>query len=457
MSDIRAISSWTGPLHSAHFSAFAIRPFVPPVGPAISPTANPAQTALMEEAHAPLYAPSIETTAVSPLPVFQPISPSEELGRLTHVAVNVSETVSSTVAHNEFVTTSDDECLLEILLDKNTANGSAFEHAAQRGASETQDASLHDERLIDTANDDVSTNATQSHLRRRRNRGYNNNTDGGDNDDDVLIGKSRSSYFLSSPFQDTSQPVWPTQRVRRFGSFPGRGSFPEPRFGLSPRVGSSPGFGSLEGTRLLEELEFSGYCLLPEPERARAPTFVERLLALFTVYDQLMTASVESDYSTIFEQLKYEWSLSVASLLAITAVDVGIFSIGDGTIFGVIFDSITETALSVSSTTSVIGTLCGAWYISRYDARNIKDRAVDVFRTYLFFSVSCRVPGLWLLVSTSSVLVFLCIVAYNRSPRAVLACAGIFGALMTLQYFWYATRHVLVKGKDALASVTRGT
>ncbi|KIY47141.1 hypothetical protein FISHEDRAFT_45883, partial [Fistulina hepatica ATCC 64428] len=118
-------------------------------------------------------------------------------------------------------------------------------------------------------------------------------------------------------------------------------------------------------------------------------------------------------------------------------ISVGMFifaGIRGGTIFGVKPNSIMETALSVSSTTSVIGALCGAWYISRYDARNIKDRALDVFGMYLFFSVSCRVPGLCHLVSTFSMLVFFFSVVYNLSPSIALACCGIHGVLMTLQY-----------------------
>ncbi|KIY47932.1 hypothetical protein FISHEDRAFT_30571, partial [Fistulina hepatica ATCC 64428] len=141
------------------------------------------------------------------------------------------------------------------------------------------------------------------------------------------------------------------------------------------------------------------------------------------VYDRLMTASADSDYSTIFERLKYEWSLSVDSLQKV-AVYILIYSVGmfifagirGDTIFSVKLNSNMEAALSVSSTMSVIGTLCGAWYISRYDARNIKDHALDIFGMYLFFSMSCQVPSLCHLVSTFSMLVFFFSVVYNLSP-----------------------------------------
>lgn len=60
--------------------------------------------------------------------------------------------------------------------------------------------------------------------------------------------------------------------------------------------------------------------------------------------------------------------------------------------------------------------------------------AKDVYGTYFFFCLYCRLPAVCLLVSTTSLTLFLLSVAWAEWPSAVLVVSFLAGILFSLQY-----------------------
>lgn len=71
---------------------------------------------------------------------------------------------------------------------------------------------------------------------------------------------------------------------------------------------------------------------------------------------------------------------------------------------------------------------------------NEQARAVDVFDSYMFFSLSARVPTLSALFSTFTLMMCIGSLAYNAFPVGVAIVFFLFGMLITLQFLVYGMR-----------------
>jgi hypothetical protein len=99
-----------------------------------------------------------------------------------------------------------------------------------------------------------------------------------------------------------------------------------------------------------------------------------------------------------------------------------------------------KNAIALSSVASGVGLACDAWFLLRYtwlDVQAFSTRARDVYDTYLFFSISARVPTICTCLSAVSLTGFLALVAFGTWPEAVLILCFFVGVIMSLQYLVY--------------------
>lgn len=180
----------------------------------------------------------------------------------------------------------------------------------------------------------------------------------------------------------------------------------------------------------------------------------ERFLAMFTMYLELRDATTDSDFELIFQRMRMEWTfigtlvstyspiqhcssrLILASQLAgLAAVNTAVLSISpDSTI------PLTETALQSIACSSIftgLGIAATAYFILRYSFSPIslfRARALDVYGSYTFFSLSARVPTLCMVASAMGLMAFLALVAFEVWPRGVIVVCFLVGILMSLQF-----------------------
>ncbi|KAG6883145.1 hypothetical protein C0993_007608, partial [Termitomyces sp. T159_Od127] len=183
-------------------------------------------------------------------------------------------------------------------------------------------------------------------------------------------------------------------------------------------------------------------CLLPQyTERIEVPqdmTFAESVLASFTTYNELRNASTESQFEKVFTRLQTEWSYVGGLLVALAAVNTAVFAIGPDAVFDV--ESYTRSAIAASSVCTGLGIACDAWFLLRYTWAPLPTfitRALDIYSTYMFFSLSARVPALCLFLSAFALMLFMALVSFEVWPAGVLImCFGV-GAVMALQFLVY--------------------
>lgn len=142
-------------------------------------------------------------------------------------------------------------------------------------------------------------------------------------------------------------------------------------------------------------------------------------------------------------------------------IDAGIFAISPDSLFPV--GSLARYAIASSSAAVVVGIPCDVWLLFRYGwvekntckvrtesllivrmklktRLNEQARAVDVFDSYMFFSLSARVPTLSALFSTFTLMMCIGSLAYNAFPVGVAIVFFLFGMLITLQFLVYGMR-----------------
>ena len=69
--------------------------------------------------------------------------------------------------------------------------------------------------------------------------------------------------------------------------------------------------------------------------------------------------------------------------------------------------------------------------------------AKDVYNTYLFFSLTCRLPILCMALSTVSLMSFLLAVAWTAWPTAVLVMSFVAGFLLTSQFVVFGIHRLI--------------
>ncbi|TFK72754.1 hypothetical protein BDN72DRAFT_792046 [Pluteus cervinus] len=187
-----------------------------------------------------------------------------------------------------------------------------------------------------------------------------------------------------------------------------------------------------------------------EPTRM---SLLQRFVASFTVYNDLRSACLDSQFDSVFQRLKGEWWFSLTVLMGVATVNVAIFAIAPGSLFDV--SNYARSAVAASTISSGLGLACDAWFMLRYyniSVELFRERAKDVFDSYFFFSISSRVPAFCMFASSVALMLFLGMVAFDVWPQGVLVTCFLVGLVMTMQFLvygvhWTATR--VVQGSRA--------
>ncbi|KNZ71289.1 hypothetical protein J132_00070, partial [Termitomyces sp. J132] len=192
-------------------------------------------------------------------------------------------------------------------------------------------------------------------------------------------------------------------------------------------------------------------------EKPKDMRLVDRVLASFTTYNDLKN----EHYDMVFARLQMEWTYVgglVGLLLTLVVIaDSAAFAIAPDSIFNV--ESYTRSMIAASSIWSGLGIACNAWFLLRYnwcDLQTFKTRALDIYSSYFFFSVSSRVPAICLFFSALTLMAFMALVAFEVWPTGVLVvCFGV-GIMMTLQFLVFGAHWVVMRVKEAVQWVGKG-
>ena len=125
-------------------------------------------------------------------------------------------------------------------------------------------------------------------------------------------------------------------------------------------------------------------------------------------------------------------------------------------------DSYACTAVAISSAACGLGIACDVWFLLRYIWVDLKtfmvrstfltptpqshivasqSRSHDVYGSYVFFSLSSRVPTFCTLISSISLLLFVGLVAYDARPLGVVVIGVLVILVMMLQFIVYGTHY----------------
>ncbi|KZT01146.1 uncharacterized protein LAESUDRAFT_752811 [Laetiporus sulphureus 93-53] len=170
----------------------------------------------------------------------------------------------------------------------------------------------------------------------------------------------------------------------------------------------------------------------------RPLSLAEMLVDRHAPYVELRHAQVDADFEKVLARLMAEWYTVGGALLALAGIDATIFGLAPGSIFAI--DSLAQRAVAFGAVCSGLGILIDSIFILLYsgaDAEKFQRIALDVYKSYFFFCLTCRLPTLCLCMSAGTLMVFLLAVAWTAWPAAVLALSFIGGLLFTLQYLVY--------------------
>ncbi|EIM82246.1 uncharacterized protein STEHIDRAFT_160801 [Stereum hirsutum FP-91666 SS1] len=151
----------------------------------------------------------------------------------------------------------------------------------------------------------------------------------------------------------------------------------------------------------------------------------ESVLDHFTYFRELREADqrADDDLMGVVRRIIEEWKTMGALLFALAALDAAVFGFSrDGTIFTVNEGS--KYAIAMSSVAACVGGVVDVCFLIRYsscDAALFQSYAKDVLKSYLFFSLSSRIPAFSVLVAVTSLAVFMCMVVYTIAPTLVIA------------------------------------
>jgi hypothetical protein len=166
----------------------------------------------------------------------------------------------------------------------------------------------------------------------------------------------------------------------------------------------------------------------------------QAFLDSFTPYSELRRAREENsneDFAQILERLRNEWYGVSAGLLALAAVEAAVFGFSDNSIFRLADDAVAAQIVALGSLASVLGLCSTLWMIIRYaflGLRKFRHAALDIYGTYAFFCISCRLPAILMGLSTLSLTGFIVRVSWAVWPSATIGlCASVCMVAM-LQY-----------------------
>lgn len=172
----------------------------------------------------------------------------------------------------------------------------------------------------------------------------------------------------------------------------------------------------------------------------------ESALAAFTAYMELRDARMDSEFEAIFHRIRMEWTFVGTLLAGLAAVNTAVLSISpDSSI------KLSELALQAIASSSIftgLGIAATAYFILRYSFSPVtlfRTRALDLYSSYVFFSISARVPTLCMVASALGLMSFLGLVAFDLWPRGVIVVSFLVGVVMSLQFLVFGC-HQLGRG-----------
>lgn len=189
----------------------------------------------------------------------------------------------------------------------------------------------------------------------------------------------------------------------------------------------------------------------------RSLSFFESVLDRFSPYRELTEATEDLEFERILARLLTEWYVVGGSLLAIAGLNAAVFGLGSDTLF--VVDCLAKRAIVVGSIAAGLGIVIDAWFLITYSASSVtkfQNHAKDVYQTYFFFCLTCRLPALCMFLSSVALMTFLLAIAYEAWSAAVLVMAGLAGVVLTLQYLVFGIHRVVNMVIWCVRRVVRG-
>jgi hypothetical protein len=166
----------------------------------------------------------------------------------------------------------------------------------------------------------------------------------------------------------------------------------------------------------------------------------QAFLDSFTPYSELLRAREENsneDFAQILERLRNEWYGVSAGLLALAAVEAAVFGFSNNSVFRLADDAVAAQIVALGSLASVLGLCSTLWMIIRYaflGSRKFRHAALDIYGSYAFFCISCRLPAILMGLSTLSLTGFIVRVSWAVWPSATIGLCASVCAVAMLQY-----------------------
>ncbi|KIM36083.1 hypothetical protein M413DRAFT_78631 [Hebeloma cylindrosporum] len=180
------------------------------------------------------------------------------------------------------------------------------------------------------------------------------------------------------------------------------------------------------------------------------------------MYGELSVAHTPEEFSLVRTRLQQEWTFDggfvsrftsylspllatnpffITNLKLIGLVNAAMFAITTDSIFKV--DSSACAAVAISSAACGLGLACDLWFLLRYSWVDSETFAVlpfsCVYDSYVFFSLSSRMPTLCTLLSSISLASFPGLIAYDATPIGVVVAGVLVVLMMILQFIVYGT------------------
>ncbi|EIW63722.1 uncharacterized protein TRAVEDRAFT_41151 [Trametes versicolor FP-101664 SS1] len=170
----------------------------------------------------------------------------------------------------------------------------------------------------------------------------------------------------------------------------------------------------------------------------RSVSFAGSVVDSFGPYHELCEADREDDVEKVEKvlgRLLTEWYVVGASLLALAGIDAAVFGFESDATF--IVDGFARSVVAIGAIAAGIGLVSDAWFLVLYSGANavkFQRLAKDVYGSYFFFCLTCRLPTMCMFVSTLALMLFLLGVAWTAWPTAVLVMSFVAGVLLSSQF-----------------------
>jgi len=191
----------------------------------------------------------------------------------------------------------------------------------------------------------------------------------------------------------------------------------------------------------------------------------ESTVSHFSIYRELRDASLDEDFEKVKTAMMTEWTYVGACLIALATLDATIFSTTSGgtntpgSTSGFQMTQLTQQLIALSSCFTGLGLVIDAWFVFRYgiaSAAKFQRIALDVYDTYLSFSVTSRIPIIFTFFSACCLTGFLVVVSASVWPTAAIVLCGFAGIVCTMQYLIYGLHSLWCFGQRMLRTIRNG-